>query len=180
MHRLALLPLLALTAACDPTVEDWSLKEATGLFAGINRCVCGIDVQESGGLLGDKQRPFGATCSTRYSGATGLTGLVELIFRRYDADDVPVLTQGKRVLMSPEVLFSVTEEGHGARGTMTADVELTHQLPVKERTYYGLIVHGGFMPAWNACDDTGTCEALPESTLTDFRIACEADFIGDI
>lgn len=180
MPRLALLALLALASGCDRTVEDWSLKEGTGLFAGLNRCSCGIDVQESGDLLGDKHRPFGATCSTRFSEATGIKGDVELIFRRYNAQDVPVLTQGTRTLMTPEVRYTVTNEGHGARSTMTADAELTHQLPVKERTYYGLIVHHGYMAAWNACDDTGTCEALPESNLTDFRIACSADFIGDI
>ena len=165
---------------CDPTVKDWTLKEGTGLFAGLHKCVCNIDVQESGDLLGDTQRPFAARCATANNAPTGLKGEVKLIFRRYTPDDVPVLTQGRRALMTPEVKYFVTDEGHGALSTMTADAELTHQLPDANRTYFGLIVHAAYMPAWKACDDTNTCTQLPESHLADFRIACSADFIGGI
>lgn len=165
---------------CDRTTGDWSLDEGTGLFSGLHQCVCQIDAQESNNLLGDKQRPFAATCSTSNSAATGLKGDVKLIFRRYTPQDLPVLTQGKRVLMTPEVNYTVTDEGHGARSNMTADVELTHQLPDKNRTYFGIIVHSAYMGAWNACDDTRACTQLPESHLSNFRIACSADFTGGI
>jgi hypothetical protein len=179
VFRFSLLLVLAL-CGCDPTVTDWTLKEGTGLFTRLHKCVCHISAQDSEGRLGDLQRPFVARCATGNSAATGLKGDVEFIFRRYTPDGVAVLTQGKRTLMTPEVAYTVTDEGHGARSTMTADTELTHQLPDKNGTYFGIIMHAAFMPAWTACDDTNTCTQLPESHLTDFRIACSADFIGGI